>query len=171
MVLLTFCLHAAAQEPLYIVNGAECPDIKRIPPEEIERMETLPADEETIARYGERAANGVIVISLRYDTPARFEAAESFSDYIADHVHWDETDPTARVVVRYTVTPEGKAQPEQTLESTDSRLKRRVLKALAEAPRWRPATKNGEPIAATGILRIQLPKGRRMPRQAELIIR
>lgn len=43
-------LPAAAQKPLYIVNGRETEEIASIPPEDIERVETLPADEETIAR-------------------------------------------------------------------------------------------------------------------------
>lgn len=161
----------ANREPLYLVNGEERTEIRSIPPDDIERVELLPADEETVARYGQRASNGVMLISLRYDTPARFEAAASFSDYIADRIRWDETDPTARVVLRYTVTETGRAEVDRELESTDSRLKRRVLKALAEAPAWTPATKGGRPVASQGILRIQLPKGRRMPRQAELIIR
>lgn len=168
-------LHAAAQEPrlepLYIVNGVEREEIKSIPPDDIDHVEMLPADEQSIARYGERAAHGVMLVSLRYDTPARFEAAESFSDYIARRVRWDETDPVARIVLRYTVTAEGKAVVDQELEATDNRLKRRVLKALAEAPAWIPAMKNGKAIATQGVLRVQLPEGRPMPRQVELVWR
>ena len=67
-------LSAVAQRPLYIVNGVETEEIESIPPDDIENIESLPADEETIARYGEKAANGVILISLRYDKPAIFEA-------------------------------------------------------------------------------------------------
>lgn len=159
------------REPLYLVNGEERTEIRSIPPDDIERLEMLPADEETVARYGPRASNGVMLVSLRYDTPARFAEADSFSDYIADRVRWDETDPTARVVLRYTIAETGRAEVAQVLESTDNRLRRRVLKALAEAPAWTPATKDGAPIASQGILRVQLPKGRRMPRQAALIIR
>lgn len=63
----------SAQRPLCIVNGAPTEeDIALIPPEDIERVETLPADEETIARYGAEASNGVILVTLRYDEPARF---------------------------------------------------------------------------------------------------
>ena len=56
-------LPAAAQKPLYIVNGRETEEIASIPPEDIERVETLPADEETIARYGLRASNGVLLVT------------------------------------------------------------------------------------------------------------
>ena len=52
-------------QPLYIVNGKETSEIRSIPPEDIENVEMLPADEETIARYGQRAAHGVMLITLR----------------------------------------------------------------------------------------------------------
>mgnify|MGYP001517605240 CR=1 FL=1 len=48
-------------QPLYIVNGKETSEIRSIPPEDIENVEMLPADEETIARYGQRAAHGVML--------------------------------------------------------------------------------------------------------------
>ena len=67
-------LSVAAQQPLYLVNGTPADDIASIPPDDIELVEELPADEETIARFGPRASNGVILITLRYDEPARFEA-------------------------------------------------------------------------------------------------
>lgn len=161
----------AAQRPLCIVNGERRTDIEAIPPADIERMEELPADEETIARYGEEASEGVILVTLRYDEPARFEAAPSFGEYIAARVRWDDDDPPARVVLRYTVTPEGAVVVGQELEATDSRLKRRVLKAVTESPLWRPARKEGRPVASEGVLRIQLPEGKPLPRQAELVWR
>ena len=43
-------LSAVAQRPLYIVNGVETEEIESIPPDDIENIESLPADEETIAR-------------------------------------------------------------------------------------------------------------------------
>lgn len=158
-------------QPLYIVNGKETSEIRSIPPEDIENVEMLPADEETIARYGQRAAHGVMLITLRYDRPASFPADSAFGSYIARQVRWDESEPTARVVLRYKITPDGETVVQQELESTDNRLKRRVLKAVAEAPRWHPAQKNGAPVESEGVLSIQLPEGRRMPRQAELVIR
>ena len=162
---------ATAQQPLYLVNGVESTDIDSIPPEEIEHIETLPADEETIARYGEKGANGVMIITLRYDSPAQFSDTTTFDRYIARRVRWDDDEPVARVVVRYTVAPDGRAVAGETLEATDNRLKRRVLKALEEAPAWRPAQKDGKAVASQGVLRIQLPEGRPMPRRVELIYR
>lgn len=164
-------LSVAAQQPLYFVNGTPADDIASIPPDDIELVEELPADEETIARFGPRASNGVILITLRYDEPASFPADTTFGSYIARQIRWSDDDPVARVVLRYTIMPEGTIRVDKLLESTDNRLKRRVLKAVEESPRWQPALKNGLPIASEGILSIQLPEGRRMPRQVELVYR
>lgn len=160
-----------AQEPLYIVNGVERASIGDIPPELIERAERLPADEQTIARYGTRASNGVLLITLHHDRQARFTGEGSFDEYIARHVEWPDDEPAARVVLRYEVTPEGRAVVTRELESTDRRLRRRVLQAIEEAPSWEPATKAGRPVASEGVLRIQLPAGKPMPREVEVVYR
>lgn len=162
---------APKPRPLYIVNGRETDEIRSIPPDEIEHVEMLPADEETIARYGERAMHGVMLITLRYDQPAIFPADTTFGNYIASQVHWAENEPVARVVLRYTINEEGCIRVDEILESTDNRLKRRVLKAVEESPRWQPALKNNEAIASEGVLSIQLPEGRQMPRRVELVYR
>ena len=92
-----------AQRPLYIVNGVETEEIESIPPDDIENIESLPADEETIARYGgKKAANGVILISLRYDKPAIFEAGTTFDEYIAGQVNGTTTN---RQPASYCATP------------------------------------------------------------------
>lgn len=155
--LLSVVVPARGQQPLYIVNGVERTDMREIDPEIIERMEELPADEFTIAQYGE---------------PARFVAdTVGFARYIARQIKWGPTDPTARVVVRYRIAEDGSISLIETLQATDSRLKRRVEKAVTESPRWEPARKAGKAVATEGTLQIQLPEGRPLPRQLELVIR
>lgn len=163
---------AAAQKPLYIVNGTPRDEIASIPPDDIEQVEELPADEESIAQYGPAAANGVILVRLRYDSPARFDADSlSFGNYIARRVEWPDDEPAARVVLRYRVTAEGETRVTEVTESTDGRLRRRVLKAVAEAPRWQPALREGRPVESEGVLRIQLPAGRHLPGEPYIRIR
>lgn len=162
---------SAEQLPLYIVNGEVREDISAIPPDEIMSVERLPADEQTIARYGQRASNGVIVVRLQLDRKARFTADTTFTAYIARHVRWDDDEPAARVVLRYRITPQGRTEVTEELESTDNRLKRRILKAVEEAPLWEPATKDGRPAESFGVLNIRLPKGKPMPPRVELIMR
>lgn len=138
-------LSAQERRPVYIVNGEryEGDAFREIPPAEIERMEQLPADEQTIERYGSDASNGVILITLKYDSKAVFTADSlSFDRYVARRIKWDATDPVARVVYRFKVQCDGSVVLTDLLESTDGRLRRKVVKAVEEAPRWSPATKD-----------------------------
>ena len=156
--------------PLYIVNGERMSEeqVKGIHPKDIEDNHLLPADEQTIERYGHEAANGVVVITLRYDTPARFEIdgqTTNYSKYIADRVKWDDTDPVARIIISFKEKPDGTISDNDVLEATDKRLLRRIEKAMAEAPRWRPALKDGKGVEPTHLLKVTLPKGRTMPRE------
>ena len=172
-LLFTLCSFSVfAQQPLYIVNGEERSSTTDIPPEVIDHIEELPADEFTIAQYGEKASNGVVLITLKYDEPPRFCGDTlSLADYVAEHVEWTETDPTARIVLRYRIDTDGTLTVIDQLEATDKRLLRRVLRALEIAPCWEPARKAGTAVESQGVLRLQLPEGRRMPRQVELIWR
>ena len=84
--------------PIYIVNGERMDEdeVKAIHPADIVSNELLPVDEKLIEKYGHDAANGVIVITLRYDTPAHFEVdgkQMNFSSYIAERVKWREMFP------------------------------------------------------------------------------
>lgn len=165
---------AAAQSrkrmPLYIVNGEKMTEeqVKDINPKDIVDNHLLPADEQTVDRYGHEAANGVVVITLRYDTPARFEIegqTTKYSAYIADRVKWDETDPVARIIISFKVKADGTVGDNDVLEATDKRLLRRIEKAMAAAPRWQPALKDGKGVETTHLLKVTLPKGRTMPRE------
>ena len=157
-------LSAQERRPVYIVNGEryEGDAFREIPPAEIERMEQLPADEQTIERYGSDASNGVILITLKYDSKAVFTAAR--------RIKWDATDPVARVVYRFKVQCDGSVVLTDLLESTDGRLRRKVVKAVEEAPRWSPATKDGRPVETEHVLRVQLPEGRAMPPERAVIL-
>lgn len=169
--LILNCLPLAAQQPLYIVNGVERSSMSDIPPEVIERIEELPADEFTIERYGRRGANGVVIVTLRYDKPARFcTDTLSLTDYLRQRVEWDATEPTARVSLRYRILTDGRMEVIGEPVATNKRLLKRVLKALAEAPLWQPATKQGVAVETEQSLTLQLPEGRRMVNY-ELIVR
>ena len=48
-LIFTGIFSAAAQDPIYVVNGQVVSDIRNIPPGDIESTEMLPADEQTIA--------------------------------------------------------------------------------------------------------------------------
>ena len=157
--------------PLYIVNGVEMESVKHIPERNIEHIDHLPANEDSVAKYGERANNGVIIVTLRYDREAQFMGGKPLADYIAERVKWPENWSVARFVARYTIGADGSFRLGTILESTDHQLRKRVLKVLQKLPKWRPATKQGKAVESEYVLAIQLPKGKEMPREPYIVIR
>ena len=164
------------RKPLYIVNGKimSLSEVQEISPRDIISEKMLPADEQTIAKYGAEASNGVVVIALRYDTPARFEidgCEQRYSAYVAQQVKWGEFDPVARVIVAFKVNADGSVSLRDVLESSDKRLQRRVEKVLASSPRWIPAKREGKGVDTDHVLRITLPEGRELPPEPVILIR
>ena len=162
--------------PIYIVNGERMSEeeVKAIHPADIVSNELLTVDEAVIEKYGHDAANGVVVITLRYDTPARFEVngeEAKFSTYIAERVKWSEIEDVARVVISFTVEADGTVTEKDVLEATDRRLLARIRKAMEVAPKWIPAKKDDKGVETDHILRITLPLGRKMPRERAILIR
>ena len=161
--------------PLYIVNGKRMSyaDAKEISPRNILSEKMLPADEQTIEKYGTEASNGVVLITLRYDKPARFVLdgkEQRYSGYIAQQVKWEDSDPVARVVIAFKVNADGSVSEREVLEASDKRLLRRVQKAMAEAPKWIPAMREGKCVETDHVLRLTLPLGRKMPAEPVILI-
>lgn len=175
-VLTLVPLFSSAQPPLIIVNGqtTELTDLKAINPQDIENVETEPADEQSIEKYGPRANHGIVRVTLKYDEAARFTVADkSFAAYISERVKWGANEPAARVSIRYTIGEQGCIVIGEVLEATDKRLRRRVTEAMKEAvenPLWVPARKNGVPVATERVLTVQLPEGKSMPREPYIIL-
>lgn len=169
-LIVTATAQPSKSAPLYIVNGAERESIADIPQANIESIEQLEVDEQTIARYGERAENGVIIISLRYDREAEFTGGDSFNDYIADHVKWPAHYPVARVAIRYTIGADGSLTLGQVLEATNGRLRKKVITAVKAAPAWKPATKEGKGVESEYVLSVQLPRGKPLPQEPYVIM-
>ena len=145
--------------------------VRHIPEENIEHIDHLEADEATVAKYGERANNGVIIITLRYDKEAEFLGGPSLADYVEERVKWPENYGVARFVARYTIKADGSFQLGAELESTDHQLRKRVLKVLQSLPLWEPATKQGKAVESDYVLVVQLPKGKAMPKEPYIVIR
>ena len=170
-----FCiLHSVsawAQKPLYIVNGVVMESVQHIPEENIENIDHLPANEESVAKYGERANNGVIIITLCYDKEAEFKGEKSLADYVSERVKWPDNYGVARFVARYTIGADGSFRLGDILQSTDHQLRKRVLKVLQSLPKWQPATKQGKAVESEYVVAIQLPKGKEMPKEPYIVIR
>ncbi len=162
---------SAANKPLYVINGNidDEVNIDDIPSSLITNIEVI-RGEDAVEKYGQKGSNGVILISLRYDTSPLFSKKISFHDYIIESIKWEDTDPVARVIFRYKVKTNGSVELIEIMESTDSRMRKRIVKAVNAAPKWeRPAKLDGKPVETISAERIQLPIGQRFP--GELIIR
>ena len=157
--------------PLYIVNGVEMESVKHIEESNIEHIDHLVADEATVAKYGERANNGVIIVTLRYDKEAEFSGGKPLADYVEERVKWPANYGVARFVARYTIGADGSFRLGSELESTDHQLRKRVLRVLQSLPAWQPATKQGKAVASDYVLSVQLPRGKAMPKEPYIIIR
>ena len=169
-----FCIiEAQAYKPLYVVNGEIMESIEHIPHEDIERIDNLPANEETIAKWGIEASEGVILVTLRYDQNASFHYGDfhNFTDYLASVVRWDDTMPAERVSLRIEVNSNGKASISEVISSTSKQFLKRVTRAIESAPLWSPAERDGVAIESLHLVNLQLPKGKSMPKEMGIIIR
>ena len=162
-----------AQQPLYVVNGRVVESIEGIPQSDIESINVLPADEETIAEWGLAASEGVIVVRLKFDTPATFaaEGYNNFTAYLAKQIKWDENMPVERASLRLNITEEGNTEVIEVLDTTSRQFLKRVTKAIASAPCWQPAMRDGKPIESLQLVNIQLPLGKELPKDPYVIIR
>ena len=164
IVLLLF-VSATASAQLYIVNGEEysAEQMRRIDPERVESSEQVAINDSIMALYGERAADGVIIVTLKHDTEPQFSVDSlSFREWVEREVAWGNDEPAARVVYRYVVGTDGRTQLTELIESTDNRLRQRVVRAVKRAPLWTPAEREGRAVEVEQVLVIELPKGKRL---------
>ena len=163
VALVAFCASASAQ--LYVVNGEEysAEQMRRIDPERVESTELVPVNDSIMALYGERAADGVIIVKLKHDAEPRFSVDSlSFREWVEREVEWGDDEPAARVAYRYVVGTDGRARLTELIESTDNRLRQRVVRAVKRAPLWTPAECEGQAVEVEQVLVIELPKGKRL---------
>ena len=162
-----------AYKPLYVVNGTIVESIEHIPHDDIERIDNLPANEETIAKWGMEASEGVILVTLKYDKRATFsyERFDNFTEYLASKVRWDESMSAERVSLRILVDSSGKATISEVISSTSKQFLKRVTRAIEEAPLWQPAEKSGVAIESLHLVNLQLPKSKSLPKEIGVIIR
>ena len=174
LIILSVCFNmASAQQPMYVVGGRVVDSIEDIPHENIERIDVLPADDETIAQWGLGASEGVIIVTLRYDTPASFaaEGYNNFTDYLAHRVKWSDNNPAERVSLRLHIEASGRATISEVLQATSRNYLKRVERAIEEAPQWSPAMRDGVAVESIQLVNLQLPEGKSIPLEPAVIIR
>ena len=165
ITLLLGTLTVSARGPMYVVNGTIVENIDHIAQEDIERIDHLPADDETIAMWGLGASEGVIIVTLRYDTPAHFSSGDidNFTTYLARNVRWNENMDPARVSLRITIDSEGRATISKVLQATSRQFLKRVEAAIKSSSAWSPAMRDGAAVESTHLINLLLPQGKSLP--------
>jgi hypothetical protein len=155
---IAFCATASAQ--LYIVNGEEysAEQMRRIDPERVEHSEQVAVNDSIMARYGERAADGVIVVTLKHDTEPQFSVDSlSFREWVEREVAWGDDEPAARVVYRYVLDELVERLPDAFTELSEvmRRVVPVVLLLLVRA------------VPVVPLLRVAVPTPEVLPRRVE----
>ena len=78
--------------------------------------------------------------------------------------------PCERVSLRIRVDAEGRATIGEILESTSRQFLKRVEQAIAEAPLWQSAMRDGKPVDSIHLVNLQLPEGATMPVERVIIM-
>lgn len=154
--------------PLYILlepDGEE----KEVSQEEIETMDrdrilSVEIMEDEIARekYGERAANGVVVLSMKQaakDDGAmiapRFQYSDikHFEKWVNDHIEYPKEALDAgiegRVIVQLDVCEDGEVREVKVVQSASELLDAEALRVVSASPRWEPAILHDKPVRVT----------------------
>ena len=105
----------------------------------------------------------MIIVKLKHDAEPRFSVDSlSFREWVEREVAWGNDEPAARVVYHYVVGIDGRARLTELIESTDNRLRQRVVRAVKRSPQWTPAEREGQAVEVEQTLIVELPKGKRL---------
>ena len=175
-LVMTFSFTARAAEvvyaspesdgPLVIVDGKEFDGaLEAIDSDSIENITILKGDSATAAYgavYGEKGANGVIIINtkrggedavLRAQQMPTFNGGDlmTFREWVMRNVRFPqealEKGIYGRVVASFVIDNEGKLGNITVLASPDALLSKEVERVLALSPAWTPGKENGETVS------------------------
>lgn len=162
--------------PLYFVDGKIISkmELETIAPGDIERIDVLKGDK-AIAEYGDAGADGAVKIFTKtraYDQAPLFQGCEEtlataqltcsqhrFLETIYKNIRYPATAREQRiqgtVIVKYTIGADGKIQNLQIIKGIGGGCDEEVLRVIREVPDWKPAMKDGNPVALELILPVQ----------------
>ena len=156
----------SVKDVLIVVDGKEFEgNLEDIDADTIENMTILKSDSATAAYgavYGEKGANGVIIINtkrggedavLRAQQMPTFEGGDllTFREWVMMRIRFPqealENGVYGRVVVSFVIDREGKLGDVNVLRSPDALLSQEVERVLALSPAWTPGKNAGEPVS------------------------
>ncbi|HRQ49314.1 MAG TPA: N-acetylmuramoyl-L-alanine amidase, partial [Agriterribacter sp.] len=163
--------HRTIDSVLYFIDGIEFSKsgLEKINPNDIESINVI-RDKSAVDKYGARAKNGVIEITLKnntapkvqdgdkifqkVETEAKFPGGEAawqkyISSSIKDVIDSLQTENKAGTcVVQFIVDTEGNLSEVQPLTMQGTLFARTVTDAIKNGPKWIPAMQNGHKVKA-----------------------
>ncbi len=152
-------------KPLFILDGKEISEeeLSKIAPESIESINVL-KDASSIAKYGEKAADGVVEIFLKknenqknqttkieQDKPVFFVVEEmpqfpggeeALMQYLASNIKYPkiahENGIQGKVFVQFIIDETGKVTEPKILRGVDPSLDQEALRVISGMPDWKP---------------------------------
>lgn len=164
-------------EPLYVVDGKITKEINQIPPQDIESISVL-KDQSAIALYGNKAKNGVILIttiskSYQYlddnaqnvrpvpqeeirelEEMPEFPGGEAaLKQYIASNTRYPESEKVSgihgRAYVTFKITKEGKVTDARIARGLHPPMDKEAVRVVSSMPDWKPGKQDGKPVDVT----------------------
>ena len=148
------------ETPLYIVDGKEIADPNTIQPDDIESISVL-KNESSVAAYGERGKNGVILIYTKgaksglqnqvlivEDMPEYPGGELALRNFIDKNTKYPETalekGIQGKVYVTFIINTKGKVTDAKISRGVDPSLNREALRVVNSLPLWKPGKQRGE---------------------------
>ncbi len=172
---------SGANSMLVLVDGEVVESIASLDSSDIKSVTLLKSGlEDYVARYGEKAANGVMVVTTHQGAAnddggpspevekawegksfPQFEGGDvnNFFNWLKTQVRYPaeavEGGITGKVMVSFTVTTDGSLANVKVLQSPHNLLSEEVLRVIAKSPKWIPAVdENGKKMDVNLVLPI-----------------
>ncbi|MCB0634149.1 MAG: TonB family protein [Saprospiraceae bacterium] len=169
-------IQAGESSPLYVLDGEVVTEkaVQALNPEDIEKIDVL-KDKQAVTEYGNNAVDGVVRIFTKgrqYDVAPVFKSCtevektaqdacskRSFLESIYKNIRYPASARQAgvqgMVVVKYTIGKDGKLEDTYVVRGIDEAVDKEVLRVIRELPDWKPAQKDGQPVAVDMVLPVQ----------------
>ena len=167
---MVFDLNTNGKKPMIVLDGKPFTgEINSIDPTTIDRVEVL-KDEASIAAYGDKAKDGVIVITSKKkgapEEDALFVIVEEMPQYNGGNAALNKylskatagTKVKGSVLVQFTVKKTGAIESAKVISSSNSELDKKALEIINAMPKWIPGKQRGKAVDVMASLNVSFGK-------------
>lgn len=162
------------KQPLYIVDEKEVLSIKTLTPDQIDQITVL-KDKSSVAKYGERAANGVIFITTKQGKVAADEKNQmtqidesepfittevmpifqggnlnTFREWVQSQIQYPaemlKKGVQGRVTLSFVIERDGSVSNLEILQTPDRLLSEQAKRVVLSSPKWTPGKQLGKAV-------------------------